>query len=79
MTTAQSNVMGTWTVSVDNQTPQVVDSFVNSENAFCGYVWSAFNLANTAHTVVVNVSQASSQAALDGVPPMAGYELDGIM
>jgi hypothetical protein len=77
MSTAQSNRSGRYSVTVDDSTPVAVDGFVNSQNPTCGFSFSARNLTNTPHTVVVTTLGPS--AASGTGEGQANVEVDGFV
>ena len=80
MSTAHSAKSGRYSVSVDKSTPSVVDGFSNTQNALCGFGWSAVNLQDALHTVVVTtLGQSSNSAANSAANGASNFELDGFV
>jgi hypothetical protein len=76
MSTAQTNTSGKYSVTLDDQTPISIDSFQNSQSAVCGLGWSASELQNASHTVVVTTMGQSSEASSDDA---SNFELDSFV
>jgi len=77
MSAAQSNRSGRYSVTVDDSTPIAVDGFVNSPNPTCGFSFSALNLTNADHTVVVTTLGPSTSSGIGNGP--ANVEVDGFV
>ena len=78
MSNAQSDKSGQYSVAVDNQSPVMVDAFSPSQTPSCGIGWSASELQNALHTVVVTTLGQSSSASASG-NEASNFELDGFV
>jgi hypothetical protein len=76
MSTAQTDTSGKYSVTLDDKTPIAIDGFQNSQSAVCGLGWSASELQNALHTVVVTTMGQSSEASSDDA---SNFELDGFV
>lgn len=77
MSTAQTDTSGKYSVTLDNQTAVAIDCFQKSQNPSCEFGWSAVEVQNSLHTVVVTTMGQSSEAA-SGVDA-SNFELDGFV
>ena len=77
MSTAQSDTSGQYSVAVDNQAPVAVDGFSNYQSASCGFGWSAPELQNSQHIVVVTTMGQSAVAGAN--TDASNFELDGFV
>lgn len=78
MSTAQSDTSGQYSVAVDSQNQVIIDGFTKSQNASCGFSWSASGLQNALHTVVVTTMGQSASAG-SGSNGASNFELDGFV
>jgi hypothetical protein len=76
MSNAQSDKSGKYSVAVDKSTPTAVDGFKSLASASCEIGWSAVDLQNTLHTVVVTTLGQSTAASANGA---SNFELDGFV
>lgn len=75
MFNSKSTANGQFSVSIDNQSPVAVDSYSNSTNPTCGIDWSAFDLEDKLHILLITTL---GQSALAGAGDAAStFELDG--
>jgi hypothetical protein len=80
MVTAHSAKSGIYSVGVDKSIPSVIDGFSNTQSASCGFGWSAANLQNAVHTVVITTLGQSSNSAANSAPNGASnFEVDGFV
>ena len=73
MSTVESTKSGRYSVSIDQGSNTVIDGFSNTQNVACGFGWSATDLQDALHIIVVTTlgqSLASSDTA-------SNFELDG--
>jgi hypothetical protein len=76
MSTTQTDTSGKYSVTLDDQTPVSIDGFQNSQSVVCGLGWSASELQNASHTVVVTTMGQSSEASSDNA---SNFELDSFV
>lgn len=75
MYNSRSTTNGQFSVAVDDQSPVAVDSYSNSTAPTCGIDWSAFNLEDQLHTLLITTLGRSESAAPDDLA--STFELDG--
>lgn len=66
LSAAKTNTSGGYTVALDGQSATAIDGYTPGKDPTCGFSWSATSLPNTAHSVTINVTGQSAQAASDG-------------
>lgn len=77
MSTASTPKTGSYIVSLDGQPSVAIDGYTSSTQPMCGVTWSAFDLEDTTHTLVVNLTGQSRQATLAAVANASSFELAG--
>jgi len=77
MSTAQSVLSGKFSVVLDNLAPTIIDTFKNTQTASCGITWSATNLQNELHTVIITtLGQSGSPGSSSD---SSNFELDNFV
>lgn len=74
MWTSLAQNSGTFSVALDNRAPALIDGF--SPQPVCLIAWSAFDLNNGKHTVLVTNLGQSNKASSNGQNDATLYELD---
>lgn len=78
MNTAIGQSAGVFDASIDGAST-AVDSFTPSGDGDCATTWSATNLQDQLHTVIVTFKGASAQAATSQGAGQAQFELTNFM
>jgi len=77
MSTAQSVQSGKFSVILDDSAPAIIDTFKDIQTASCGITWSATDLQNELHTVIITtLGQSGSPGSSSD---SSNFELDNFV